>query len=200
MGFKVTTMHNVPAVGMEYYVYVLEPSWSHCYKDWFDSNFDSIGKELGADAALVQGWDEQLTHELVNFVAEWSANSEEGNVLERTAFSMVSLIVSQGDIYQTNEPIIWIPIADPDKSSEDGEKFLSAMMETVVGAIKDGDIQKFAIDTGAVEIPLRGVRQGLLFNTLRYLNNVLQLQPNIAGIGANLNAAIEPLLEGTRRD
>ena len=63
MGFKVTTLHNIPVGDLEYYMYVLEPSYSHEYKTWFDSNFDAVGKSLGRNAAIVRGYDDGLTQD-----------------------------------------------------------------------------------------------------------------------------------------
>ena len=198
MGFKVTTMHNVPAKGMEYYIYILEPSWSHRYKKWFDQNFDFSAKELGSNAAIIRGWDEKLTYEVVDFILKWAKDSKFRALLHHTILKTVSLLIAKGDIFKTEEPIILIPIANPDDESENSDTFISKIMNLVVTAIKNENIQQIAQEIGFIRIPLKSVKQGAIYSTLRYLNKVLLLQPNVAGIGANLNAAIEPLLNGIR--
>ena len=49
-------------------------------------------------------------------------------------------------------------------------------------------------ELGAVHVPLKPFKPGMKVATLRRWNKVLELKPNLAGLGLNLNAAIEEYL------
>lgn len=198
MGFKVTTLHSVPVVNFEYYIYVLEPSYSHEYKTWFDGNFEAVGKDLGRNAAIVRGYDDRLTQELWQLVARYTADPEQAQALERSLMSLVTLILSKGDILTTEEPIYAIPIAILDSDPAARDQFMNILMGRILEAIHEDSVDELVQRLGYHTIPLRHSRSGLLFATLRHVNNALELKPNLAGIGVNINGILDRFLRPQR--
>jgi hypothetical protein len=60
--------------------------------------------------------------------------------------------------------------------------------------VRDGTILRHAQALGAARFKLKSVRNGIVVTTLRNVNGVIELKPNIAGLGLNLNAIIEKAL------
>jgi hypothetical protein len=106
MAFTVTTLHNVPdAQGLLYYMYVLDFSGAGLYEAWFHKNFGSIGHLLGGRAAIVQGYDDQLTREVFEFLHRYVKDKEQLEAVERIIHSGISLLVSKGHLSKTNAPV-----------------------------------------------------------------------------------------------
>ncbi len=198
MGFKVTTMHNVPVGILEYFIYVLEHSASHKYTDWFDANFEDVGKQLGNRSAIVQGYDANLTNEIFEFLCRNAENQSEAIAIEEALMGTVSLLISRGNLYQTEYPIVVIPLAKKADERAESEELMSEIMSDVLKHIHDDCIDELAKKLGGEEFKLKDARGGLFFSTLRYLNKVIQLKPNIVGLGADINAVLEPLLAKPR--
>jgi hypothetical protein len=198
MGFKVTTLHNVPVDNLEYFIYVLEPSYSHEYKIWFDANFDSVGKELGRNAAIVRGYDDRLTQELWQLFQKYTSDPEQRESLEQALLRLVTLIISKGDILTTKEPIYAIPINVIDSDPNVRNQFMNILMGRILDAVRGDSVAELVEQLGFHTVPLLDDRAGMFFSTLRYLNNVLELKPNVAGIGMNINKILDRFLAPRR--
>jgi hypothetical protein len=79
-------------------------------------------------------------------------------------------------------------------SKTDAENFTRELMQSVVEKVRDGTILQHAQALGAARFKLKSVRNGMMVTTLRNLSRVIELKPNIAGLGVNLNAIIEKAL------
>jgi hypothetical protein len=132
-------------------------------------------------------------------------NSEAAQAIWRLLERATCLLVAHKDIRSTGAPLLLIPLesaTSPEAgadSKEDAEGFVHALMQSVVEKVRDGTIMKHAEALGAARFELKSVRNGVVISTLRYVNKVLELKPNLAGIGLNLNVMIEKALGEARR-
>lgn len=60
-------------------------------------------------------------------------------------------------------------------------------------------LSEFVQSLGAERLALAEIKDGMLVATLRKLNEALELKPNIAGVGLNLNAVIQRFLGPSER-
>ena len=64
----------------------------------------------------------------------------------------------------------------------------------IAKALRNNQLQQVVSSLGAHKLELSALGTGFWLCNLRRLNNVLELKPNVAGIGINLNAVIEAMI------
>lgn len=189
MGFHVSTLHNLPAGSIQYFVHVLDMSGG-VHDRWIKENLHTLAASFGREGGLVTG-PRDLSQELYGFLSK-NLSSDFGAV-EGLLHSVTCLVISEGHLALTQQPVYLIPIATPDES-ESAYEFISTLINMIADALREGRIEELVSSLGAQRFELKNVGGGFLVCNLRRLNNILELKPNIAGLGVNLNAIIEEFL------
>src|SRR5262249_10675695 len=152
--------------------------------------------DSGADAAIVSG-PVNLSAELSQFL-ETHASADFPRL--DSLFRQVScLLVSEGAIQTTEKQVFVIPLAAAHQDIASQTELLDKILSPLVKAMHAHKVAEFCQSLGAEQVALSGLRGGMLVAKLRYLNKVLQLKPNVMGIGVNLNEVIEQALGPPQR-
>lgn len=189
MGFHVTTLHNLPMKGIQYFVHVLDVA-DGTHAKWINENLNALARAFGPDAGLVTGpqiLNDQLYHFLRRNVAD---NFGAIEVILRRA---TCLIVSEGHLIHTQRPVFLLPLAFPE-STNDAHEMIDTLLHMLADAMQNGTLEDLFAEFGAVKVGLTPVGGGLIVCTLRHLNSILELKPNLSGLGFNLNVLIEKAL------
>lgn len=185
MGFHVSTLHNLPVGSIRHFVHVLDIS----------GGLHTLARVLGRDAGLVVG-PQNLTDELYQFL---NRNVSSGfGAIETLLHNATCLVISEGHLAHTRSVVYVLPLSLPESSGE-AHEMINTLLRLLGHALQTGRLEAFVGDLGAVQVGLPDVGGGVLVCTLRHLNDVLELKPNVAGLGLNLNALIEKVLPPTAR-
>lgn len=187
MGFHVSTLHNLPVGNIEYFVHVLDIGGS-IQAEWIAENLHTLAKSFGPKAGLVTGTAE-LTNELYDFLAKHVSDGQVESVL----LSVPCLVISEGHLSRTNRPVYILSLPSADDSDALRE-IISTLLYELALAIDEARLADFASSRGAVQVGLSPVGGGIVVCTVREANKLLELKPNIAGVGINLNAVVEKWL------
>jgi hypothetical protein len=189
MGFHVSTLHNLPSGHIKHFVHVLDMSQG-AHGRWIADNLLSLAKEFGPNAGLVTGTAD-LSNELYKFLANNVAESF--GAVENLLHSATCLVVSEGHLASTNSPVYLLPLSPPEESPA-AQEMIQVLISMLAAAIKDERLDELLNSLGARQLSLTSAGGGFIVCTLREANKVLELKPNIAGLGVNLNALIERIL------
>lgn len=197
MGYNVGSLTRVPLEVYDHCIFVVGDPKMNKSAQWIQNNFVRLAQSLPRKTALVAGTSHQVSQEVLDLICE-SAQDDggEGNGWRHFMFlaDHTSLVISKGDIHKTNSPLILVPLGEMGGDA-DSDEFMGSVFKTVCEAIREGRVDELIEELGAVHIPLRPFKPGMKVATLRRWNEVLDLKPNLAGIGFNLNAAIEHYLD-----
>jgi hypothetical protein len=211
MGFTVGSFHRAPIGEFEFSVFVITNHRDAAHNKWINRNFQRIAKDIGPKAVIVKGYNDDLSNEVKAFLERWmndrrDDSSEAARAIWGLLDKTTCLLVAKKDIRTTDAPLLLIPLAPASKSDEpaagskaDAENFIGELMQSVVEKVRDGTILEHAQALGAARFKLKSIRNGVVITTLRQMNDVMELKPNIAGFGMNLNALIEKTLGEARR-
>lgn len=196
MGMYVSRLRSVPVGLYEYYTYLIDTSASEAHSGSVDHFFDSFAKQSGVDAVIVRG-PEDLSWELFKFL-QLHASANFGR-LESMFHEATCLVISEGALQTTTKPIYVLPLLLPTTDEPEQAGLADALLSSLVGALKANQLRDFVRSLGAEQIELSNISGGMLVATLRHAIEVLELKPNIAGMGLNLNAAIQKALGPSQR-
>ena len=190
MGFHVSTLHNLPVGDIKYFVHVVDMSSSGVHSVWITEDLHTLAASLGRDAGLVTG-PGGFSEELYQFLSR-NLSSDFGAV-ESLLHSATCLLISEGHLVHTQNTVYLIPVATQEEN-ESVRNLIATLISEIAGALRENKLQEVVSALGAQELQLRSVGGGFLVCNLRRLNEVLELKPNVSGIGVNLNAAIKKWL------
>jgi hypothetical protein len=105
-----------------------------------------------------------------------------------------SLVISEGALQTTTFQVFVLPLVPKRADSASHREVLAKLVAGLLEAMRQRRVAEFCISLGAEQTHLSDLSEGLLVNTLRRLNEVLELKPNLAGVGLNLNAIIDRIL------
>lgn len=206
MGMHVSQLRSVPVGAFEWYVYVVDASRGGQHTDLMNRAFSMFAQESGPDAVIVTG-PRDLSAELYRFLTEHAG--EHFARLEFLLRSATCLVVSRGALQTTRGQIYVLPLASEtaadeaasptDSDVDDRSGFAFSVLRSLIAAMADDRVEAFMLELHSVAIPLSQIRDGLLITTLRNANRVLELKPNIWGVGLNLNGLIERVLSPESR-
>ncbi len=189
MGFHVSTLHNLPTGNIKHFVHVLDLTGG-VHARWIAENLHTLAASFGPTAGLVTGT-QNLTDELYQFLMKHVA--DDFGAVESVLHSTTCLVISEGHLSNTNKPVYLLPLSPPE-ATEAAHEMISALLSTLAASIKEGRLAEFVSDLGAVRLGLTKAGGGVVVCTLREMNRMLELKPNVAGLGLNLNAIVEKLL------
>lgn len=194
MGFHVSTLHNLPIGHIEYFVHVLDMSGG-AHSCRVNENLHALASSFGRNAGLVTG-PRDLSEELYRFLSQNLAcgfGAVEGVLLATTC-----LVISEGHSANTDKPVYLVPIATPG-ATEEAQELIVTLLGMITESLRNNQLKQLASSLGAQELELSSAGGGFWVCNLRRLNNMLELKPNVAGLGLNLNAIIEASLPSAIR-
>lgn len=189
MGFHVSSLHNLPVGSIQYFVHVLDMSGG-AHERWVSENLHTLAASLGRDGGLVTG-PRNLSEELYQFLSD-NLSSGFGEV-ESLLHSVTCLVVSEGHLAHTQKPVYLIPVATSEEC-DGAHELITTLITMIAKALRSNQLQELVGSLGAHRLELTATGGGFFVCNLRRLNKVLELKPNVAGVGLNLNAVIEALL------
>jgi len=119
--------------------------------------------------------------------------------LEAVFHEVTCLIISEGPLQTTSKPIHVLPLLPRIGEDAAYEELLDALLGSLLGAMHNHKLTEFVRSLGAQKLVLSEIKDGMFVATLRRLNEALELKPNIVGLGVNLNAIMQRLLEPSER-
>ena len=189
MGFHVSTLHNLPIGHIEYFVHVLDMS-DGAHSRWINENLHALASSFGRNAGLVTG-PRDLSEELYRFLSQNLASGF--GAVEGVLHATTCLVISEGHLANTDRPVYLIPIATPG-ATEEARELIVTLLGMIAESLRNSQLEKLVSSLGAQELELSSAGGGFWVCNLRRLNNMLELKPNVAGLGVNLNAIIESSL------
>lgn len=189
MGFHVSTLHNLPTGNIKHFVHVLDLTRG-VHARWIAENLQLLAVGFGPSAGLVTGT-QNLTDELYQFLLKNVA--EDFTAVESVLHSTTCLVISEGHLSRTDKPVYLLPLAPPEES-EAAHAMITTLLDMIAASIKGDRLAELVAKLGAVELGLTRAGGGIVVCTLRGLNRMLELKPNVAGLGLNVNAIVEKLL------
>lgn len=194
MGFHVSTLHNLPIGYIEYFVHVLDMS-DGAHARWVNENLYALASSFGRNAGLVTG-PRDLSEELYRFLSKNLASGF--GAVEGILYSTTCLVISEGHLANTDKPVYLIPIATPE-ATEGARELIITLPDMIAESLRNSQLKQLVSSLGAQELELSSTGGGFWVCNLRRLNNMLELKPNVAGLGVNLNALIEASLPAAVR-
>lgn len=179
MGYRISTLGSLPILpGKNLYVFVLAGNhWRGGDFETITENFDKLAKELGPDGAIVIGHDGvDLSYEVVDAMYSNGPEGIQELIIDGNRKGGAFLILSKHPSEISNtDTVLFAPLEQIKRSAGGFDQFLSELCEFAKNRNK------------AFLRHFRSADDGWLKKVLR----VVELKPNIAGIGLNLNALLE---------
>jgi hypothetical protein len=196
MGMYVSQLRSVPVGVYEYYAYLVDASANQVHSSAVDRFFEVFAKQSDIDAVIVRG-PEDLSWQLFQFL-QMHAPKDFAR-LERLFHEATCLLISEGALQITNKPIHVLPLMLSSAEGSDRSELADALLSSLLKALKEHRLSEFVQSLGVEQIALSEVDGRMLVATLRRLNEWMELKPNIAGMGLNLNAVIQSTLGPSQR-
>jgi hypothetical protein len=197
MGFYVSQLRSVPTDAFEYYVYIVDASEGATHSEEIAKSLIELAIKSGTNAGIVRG-PSDLSAEVYKFL---QTHASPGSITLENLFGNVScLVVSEGSLQTTTKQVFVIPLAPRAADSLSQKPLIDELISRLIDSMHKHQLPDFCRSLGAQEIALKGLKAGALIATLRGLNEMLELKPNIAGLGLNLNALFQRILGSAKRE
>lgn len=196
MGMYVSQLRSVPVGRYEYYAYLVDASAAGVHSKEIDRIFDGFAKQSEVDAVIVRG-PQDLSYELFQFLQ--SHAPKDFGRLEQLFHEITCLVISAGALQTTRKPVHVLPLLQRNEIGTDQSQFVDSLLGALLRAMSKGRLSDFVQSLGAEHLVLTEIKDGMWVVTLRKLNEALELKPNIAGVGLNLNAIIQRFLGPSER-
>ena len=196
MGMYVSQLRSVPVGVYEYYVYLVDSSRNAIHSEEIGRAFQHFAVESGTDAVIVRG-PPDLSYELFQFL-QTHANSDFSR-LETLFHEATCLLISEGSLQTTKTQVFVIPLVECEAPAPGQRPLIDQLLASLLRAMRSHALAEFCSSLGAREMKLTEISGGLIVATLRKMNEALELKPNIAGLGVNLNAILQRILGPSER-
>ena len=194
MGFAVTSLHRAPQAGFDWYVYVVGGDAET--KSAIDGQLANFGFAIGPAAAFITGTD-KYNKELFDLLSK--GYGEGMNLFMDLFHSTPCLILSDGSLLKTVNPVHVLPIPSLRPDAKHAVAVLGKLIELIANAIATGSLPQLFENLGAKRIDLAALPGGVVVATLAKLNDIVKLEPNMFGIGVNLNRIVSGWLSSRQR-
>lgn len=196
MGMYVSQLRSVPIGRYEYYAYLVDSSAGGAHSKEVDRFFNAFAKQSSVDAVIVSG-PQDLTDQLYRFLRNHAP--ADFDRMEALFLKATCLIVSDGALQTTTEPVHVLPLMLGGAPPREDAPLVDKLLECLLAAMREHRLTEFMQSLGAERVTLTEIKGGMFVATLRSLNDVLELKPNLAGLGLNLNAVIQQALGPKQR-
>jgi len=187
----VSQLRSVPVGLYDYYVYFVDASTDSAHSPVIANAMQQFAEKSGTEAVMVHG-PHDLSMELFQFLRE-HAPADFGR-LEHLFHETTSLVISEGALQTTTSQVFVLPLLPASAITSTHEELFSELVEKLLDAMLERRVAEFCMSLGAEPMELTDLRGGLIVSTLRRLNETLELKPNVAGMGLNLNHVIESIV------
>jgi hypothetical protein len=194
MGFAVTSIHRVPQAGFDWYVYVVCGDAST--RNAIDERLAEFGYAIGRQAAFVTGT-EDYNRELLAILQK--SNYEGLTDFQDLFHTTPCLLISSGNLLTTSAPVYVLPIPSLEETTGHALTVLRTLVDMIEKAIAANSMETLFKDIGARQVALSALPGGVVVATLARFNQVVKLEPNVFGIGINLNRIVEKWLKARQR-
>lgn len=178
MGYRIGKLASLPTIeGKSLYVFVLgQRMWHGGLLEIIDKNFNRLAKEIGPKGAVIMGHEGvDLSYELVNAMYDNGPDGIQEIIADGNSGDGAILILGEHpNSIQKNDMVLYAPLAHLDANFNGLQQFLSELCEFANNRNADF-INKF-------HEPNDGIFTRVM--------SILELKPNIFGIGINLNALV----------
>jgi hypothetical protein len=188
MAMIASDIATIPTTGFNWYVLFLEDRYDDPIKIELSSNFLALGQEVGRNALVVRGFDEDTFYSSV-YEAVTLYDDEWHQKMTRPAL----LISDTAPRLLLEEPnklkaakLILIPLS---QLRSKGPGAIVDLLRNLVLALRDEDAVRLL-----VQLDSDGIKR-----KWGWLTKYLDLKPSFMGFGINLNAVLEDLLSARDR-
>ncbi|KLN59645.1 hypothetical protein WH96_16500 [Kiloniella spongiae] len=188
MGFYVSTLRNIPSGKFNHYIYVVDCSGDSIHTSWINENFNRVSQGLGNRAGIIHG-PSDLSLEVLNFLN--NQLEDDFFEIEHLLHSATCLIITDNVLAQSQNDVFIIPLTSDRSEDDQIHEYMNHIIDTIIEAISSGKFRKYLNTNAAVKFKIRG-KGKILINSI---NSILELKPNIAGIGININVLIEKIFK-----
>jgi len=196
MGMYVSQLRSVPVGLYEYYLYLIDASDQGAHSPQISKFFDRVATAADVDSVIVRG-PRDLSDEVIQFLrvhAQFVFYQ-----LQETLMQVTCLLASEGALQETTKQLYVLPLLERHEDEKE-QPLLEPLLTGLLTAMREHRLAEWCRSLGAIELRLDEIKGGVLVATLRYVNDVLELKPGIAGLGVNINAIIEKSLGPLQRN
>ncbi len=194
MGYRISSLLELESNLTDWHAILLGYGRNRWIDAWVDSNFNALARDIGKAGVVVAGLDEQLSIDVEKFFERYA------ETFPQELFSnALSCVLSRGALSVTQNRVLVFPLAVGEEvNTDDAASLAGHLVIEIISAIESDEVERLAQRLGSQEIELEG-GLSVALTTLSDMNSVIELKPNIAGIGVNLNASIDSFLDKFRR-
>lgn len=188
MGFYVSTLRNVPADRFNHYIYVVDCSGNSSHSSWINENLDLIGQAIGSGAGIISGPDD-LSWEVYGFLCN---ELEEGfSEIEQLLHTSTCLLITDNILSENQRDAFLIPLSSGSAEDNGLHEYMNQVIEGIVDSMSSGKFIDYLNTNAAAKFRIKQKGELLIDSA----NSIIELKPNIAGIGININALIEKIFK-----
>ena len=188
MGFYVSALRNVPADRFNHYIYVVDCSGGSIHTSWINENLDLIGQDIGSGAGIISGPDD-LSREVFDFLCH---ELEDGfGDVENLLHSSTCLLIADNVLNESYRNIFLVPLSSGGTDDNELHEYMNQVIDGIVDAISTGKFSSYLEKNSVASFKLKQKGELLVDSA----NSIIELKPNIAGIGLNVNALIERIFK-----
>ena len=175
MGFFVSTLNNLPAAKLRWFIYVIDVSGSGTHSRWINADLATLGASIGPDTGLVTG-PGQLSQELFNFLQN-SLEPEAFGHVERLLRETTCILLSEDRLIDTRRPVYLFPVATKDET-DSSRDFVSTLIREIATRLNTCPPSEIVAQLGAcTPLQLKHTGSRMIVCTMRTLNEALILKP-----------------------
>jgi hypothetical protein len=214
MGYHLTNLYSIsPDDKHSYFVFYIGNRFDDTVSQWIDRNFSNIAKSLGHNAVIVRGLSDEFDNQVVEAYHDeietivikkgWDKNYSFGHSVDKLLSNYKS---TYGLGWQELHPLLFVTDKNPSAESGKGDEKIFYLIP--LGQIKaEGEIREItesiiygvqSHDFSMLDKVLSQKFGKTPLNLLSTINQSLELKPNIAGVGINLNAVIDWIVKGQK--
>jgi len=214
MGYHLTNLYSIsPDDKHSYFVFYIGDHFDDTVSQWIDHNFSRIARALGQNAVIVRGISDEFSNQVVDAYHDeiktivvkqgWDKTYSFGHSVDKLLSNYNS---TYGLGWRELYPLLFVTNKNPSSEfdNDDGKIFYLIPL----GQIKtEGEIKEivesiiFGVQSknfSALDKILKQKYGKTPLNLLDAINQSLELKPNVAGLGINLNAVIDWIVKGQK--
>ena len=185
MGLAASSIHTIPAQGFDWFIHVV--GGGPAVRDLLNAQVSPLGLMLGPAALLIAGT-QRYEDELVALLERHV--TEDTRALTELFLATPCLVISKGHLLKTRDPIYVLPLPRPEATDSPEFTLIRRLIEVMAQALRQDILVERLQDLGSTRLNFASLPGGAVVATLEKLNTYFKLEPNMAGIGINLNRLI----------
>jgi hypothetical protein len=185
MGLAASSIHRIPAHGFDWFIHVV--GGGPAVRDLLNAQVSPLGLMLGPAALLVAG-NQRYEDELIALLERHV--TKDAQALTELLVATPCLVISKGHLLKTRDPVYVLPLPRPEAVDSSEFSLIRQLIEVMAQSIRQDALAELLQNLGSTRLDLEPLPGGAVVATLEKLNTYFKLEPNMAGIGINLNRLI----------